>query len=144
MRERLFFVLIWSLIILVATCTNDAAAFLFDQKIGFSFNLTPDFTEFLRFDDIDFSYSFYAIQKTGHFLSFALLYVLVLIWLKKRETAFMVTAAFGLFTEILQLFFERDGRLFDAGIDILGILLAYIVCRMYADGKATVKNSYYP
>lgn len=142
MRERLLFVLIWSLIVLVATCTNDAAAFLYDQKIGFSFDLTPDFTEFLRFDDIDFSDSFYAIQKTGHFLSFALLYVLVLNWLKKREAALMATAAFALFTEVLQLFFERDGRLFDAGIDVLGILLAYSICRMGAADKASVKNSY--
>lgn len=142
MARKLLFVLIWSLTILVATCTNDAAAFLFDQEINFSFDLTPDFSELLRFDDIDFSDSFYAIQKTGHFLSFALLYVLVLNWLKKRETALRATAAFALFTEILQLFFERDGRLFDAGIDVLGILLAYGICRMAAAGKASVKNSY--
>ncbi|MBZ5200624.1 VanZ family protein [Planomicrobium chinense] len=142
MTRKLLFVLIWSLTILVATCTNDAAAFLFQQEINFSFDLTPEFSEFLRFDDIDFSDSFYAIQKIGHFLSFALLYVLVLNWLKKKETALMATAAFALFTEILQLFFERDGRMFDAGIDVLGILLAYSICRMAAAGKASVKNSY--
>nr|WP_316046769.1 hypothetical protein [Planococcus glaciei] len=43
MARKLLFVLIWSLTILVATCTNDAAAFLFDQEINFSFELTPDF-----------------------------------------------------------------------------------------------------
>lgn len=142
MSGRLFFVVVWSFVILVATCNNDAAAFLYDQKVGFSFDLTPDLFEFLSFDDIDFSDSFYIIQKTGHFLSFALLYVLVLHWLKKKEKAFMATTAFALFTEILQLFFERDGRLFDAGIDVLGILLAYSIYKMAAASKAPVKNSY--
>nr|WP_316046768.1 hypothetical protein [Planococcus glaciei] len=58
----------------------------------------------LRFDDIDFSDSFYAIQKTGHFLSFALLYVLVLNWLKKRETALRATVAFALLPKFCNCF----------------------------------------
>lgn len=142
MALRLSLVLLWSAVIIVATCTNDAEAFLFDQEINFSFDWTPEFVEFLRLDDIDFSDSFYAIQKTGHFLSFALLYVLVLNWLKKKEKSFLLTAAFALFTEVLQLYFERDGRLFDAGIDFLGILMAYSFYRWAAAGKEPVKDSY--
>ncbi|WKA57730.1 VanZ family protein [Planococcus shenhongbingii] len=143
MNTRLVIVLLWVLSIVIATCTSDARAFLFDQEVDFRFDLTPNFSELLRLDDISFSDSFYLTQKTGHFLSFALLYVLVLNWLKKSEVAFVITAAFAVFTEILQLFFERDGRFFDMGVDLLGILLAYSVLKIIANvDKAAAKDSY--
>ncbi|MGK7376299.1 VanZ family protein [Planococcus sp. 1R117A] len=143
MNIRLVLVLLWALVIIVATCTSDAWTFLFNQEVDFRFDLPPDFSELLRLDDISFSDSFYLIQKTGHILSFALLYVLILNWLKKRDAAFITSAAFAFFTEILQLFFERDGRLFDMGIDLLGIFLAYSILRHVANGKKTgVEDSY--
>lgn len=120
-------VFLWAAAIIVATCNNDAHAFLFDRIIDFSFNPSPDLADLLIFNDIDFTDSFYFIQKTGHFLSFALLYVLLFIWLRKRLWAASIAVAFAVLTEILQLYFERDGRLFDAFIDSLGVLLAILL-----------------
>ena len=39
--------------------------------------------------------------------------------------AFVLCGLFALFTEVLQLFFERSGRLSDVLIDIGGVYLAY-------------------
>lgn len=127
MDMKLFLIFLWAAIIIVATCNNDAHAFLFDQIIRFSFDASPNMADLLIVNDIDFADSFYSIQKTGHFLSFAVLYVLLFSWLKKRFQAVAIAIAFAIGTEILQLYFERDGRLFDVLIDTLGILLAFVI-----------------
>lgn len=120
------FVFLWAIIIIIATCNNDAHAFLFDQIIRFSFNASPNLTDLFIIDDIDFTDSFYFLQKTGHFISFALLYVLLFNWLKKHFLSVIIAVSFAIITEILQLYFMRDGRLFDAFIDTVGIFLAFI------------------
>lgn len=134
---RSFLVVLWAAIIILATCNSDAQAFLFDQVIYFSFNASPNLADLLIINDIDFTDSFYFIQKTGHFLSFALLYVLLFSWLKKHFSALVIAVGFAIVTEILQLYFERDGRLFDAFIDTLGILLAFMVINAVMNFKRT-------
>jgi len=64
-------------------------------------------------------------QKTGHALSFGILYLLMNQTLKERHVAFVLCSMFAFFTEFLQLFFERSGRLVDVLIDIAGIYVAY-------------------
>ncbi len=126
MSMNRIFVFLWAIIIIIATCNNDAHAFLFDQIIRFSFNASPNLTDLFIIDDIDFTDSFYFLQKTGHFISFALLYVLLFNWLKKHFLSVIIAVSFAIITEILQLYFMRDGRLFDAFIDTVGIFLAFI------------------
>ena len=135
MGMKPFLAFLWAAAIIVATCNNDAHAFLFDRIVGFSFNASPNLMDLLILNDIDFTDSFYLIQKTGHFLSFALLYVLLFSWLKKRLPAVAIAVVFAVLTEILQLYFERDGRLFDAFIDSLGILLAFILVNIVISFK---------
>lgn len=124
MRFKLMLALLWAAVIVVATCNNDAEAFLFDQEVQFSLTAAPEYSDLLILSDIDFTDDFYFLQKTGHFLSFALLFVLLYTALKSRKTAFYLSAAFALFTEVLQLYFERDGRLFDVLIDVAGAFFA--------------------
>lgn len=126
MSMNRIFVFLWAIIIIIATCNNDAHAFLYDQIIRFSFNASPNLTDLFIIDDIDFTDSFYFLQKTGHFISFALLYVLLFNWLKKHFLSVIIAVSFAIITEILQLYFMRDGRLFDAFIDTVGIFLAFI------------------
>lgn len=135
MGMKPFLVFVWAAVIIVATCNNDAHAFLFDRIVGFSFNASPNLADLLIINDIDFSDSFYTIQKTGHFLSFALLYVLLFSWLKKHLPAVVIAVGFAVLTEILQLYFERDGRLFDAFIDTLGIFLAFVLINIVISFK---------
>lgn len=135
MHLKPFLVLLWAIAIIIATCTSDAHAFLFDGVIDFSFNASPNLADLLIVDDIDYTDSFYSIQKTGHFLSFALLYALLFNWLKKLTISAIIAVGFAMLTEVLQLYFERDGRLFDVIIDILGILVAILLIKKVLDFK---------
>ncbi|MGI2327581.1 VanZ family protein [Planococcus sp. YIM B11945] len=122
--------LIWAVFILVATCNSDAAAFLYEQTVNFNVNPRPNFSNLFILYDIDFGDNFYLIQKIGHTLAFGILYALVFGWLKNLNKALLVCGLFALFTEVVQLYFERSGRLFDVGVDFVGILLAYSLCRL--------------
>ncbi|WP_019412683.1 VanZ family protein [Paenisporosarcina sp. TG20] len=120
---------LWSLFIVIAACTSDAYIFMFDQVVKFSFITDPTFSDLLITSDINPSNEFYLIQKTGHIISFGILYILHLLWMKRAGIAFISTCIFAAFSEVLQLYFNRNGRLFDVGIDIFGILLTFIICK---------------
>ncbi|MFJ8064736.1 VanZ family protein [Psychrobacillus sp. NPDC096426] len=119
--------ILWSAWILVATTTSDAYIFLCDQVVQFSFEPSPNFLDLFITSDIELKSQFYIIQKTGHMLTFALLYTLYLLWWKRFSFALIVTGVFAAFTEVLQLYFNRNGRLFDVGIDFFGIMVSYFV-----------------
>lgn len=116
---------------MIAACTSDAYIFMFEQVVKFSFNTDPTFSDLLITSDINPSNEFYLIQKTGHIIAFGILYILHLLWMKKAETAFISTCLVATFSEILQLYFNRNGRLFDVGIDIFGILLAFMLSKLF-------------
>ncbi|SER69181.1 VanZ family protein [Psychrobacillus sp. OK032] len=122
--------ILWSAWILVATTTSDAYIFLYDQIVQFSFEPSPNYLDLLITSDIELSSQFYILQKTGHMLTFALLYTLYFRWWKRVGFALFVTSGFAVFTEILQLYFNRNGRFVDVGIDFLGIMIAYFVSVM--------------
>ncbi|TQR10148.1 VanZ family protein [Psychrobacillus soli] len=119
--------ILWSAWILVATTTSDPYIFLYDQVVQFSFEPSPNYLDLLITSDIALTSEFYIIQKTGHMLTFALLYTLYFRWWKRKGFALLVTGVYAAFTEILQLYFNRNGRLFDVGIDFLGIMVAFFV-----------------
>jgi hypothetical protein len=125
-----YLLFIWCAFILVAGCTYDAHAFLYDQVIGFNFEVAPNFHDLLITNDIHLTKEFYVIQKMGHIFAFAVLYFLLLSWIKRNVTAFILCGMFALYTEILQLYFSRNGRIFDVGVDLLGILLSYLMCKI--------------
>ncbi|TWT27858.1 VanZ family protein [Planomicrobium sp. CPCC 101110] len=133
-------VISWIALIVIATCTTDARAFLFDQTINYDFEPHPVFSELLITNDIDFYDDFYLLQKIGHFTSFGILYVFILVWLKRKQPAFILCAIFGFFTEVLQLYFNRNGRLFDAFIDLLGVSFAFAICHLIKSLKRTAPS----
>ncbi|WP_159438419.1 VanZ family protein [Edaphobacillus lindanitolerans] len=118
------YTLLWTALIVISTCTSDPHAFLYERTVNFHFESAPNVHDLLIMDDIKLNSTFYLIQKIGHFLSFGILYGLLLAWIKRPGKAFVLSGLFALFTEVLQLFFRRNGRLFDVGIDLLGIFLA--------------------
>ena len=97
-------VFIWAFIILVAGCTSDAHAFLYNQVIHFHVELAPNFRDLLITNDIHFIKEFYVIQKIGHIVAFGILYFFLLHWIKRQVSAFILCGSFALYTEILQLF----------------------------------------
>ena len=70
-----------------------------------------------------------SIQKAGHVLSFGVLFVLHIHWKKKLGTAIVLTVICAAFSEILQL--QRSGRLFDIGVNMIGIGFAYCFASQY-------------
>lgn len=128
LRFKLLFVVLWAAGVLVVMCTRDARAFVYDQTLNYVLDFSPDFSELLMTSDIGLTDGFYLLQKTGHMLSFGILYLLVFNWLNNKKSAFFVCALFALSSEVIQLFFQRNGRLFDVGVDLIGIFLAYGLC----------------
>lgn len=136
MRNKfLFAAVLWAASILVVMCTNDAEAFLYEQTLNYEVDFYPDYSDFFIFSDVDLTDAFYLFQKTGHLLSFGLLYILVFGWLRSHYKSFGICMLFALFSEVIQLFFQRNGRLFDVGVDLIGILLAYLILRQFQKNK---------
>lgn len=61
------------------------------------------------------------LRKVGHFVSFGALAVLLAPRSGSRRASFAVAVSYAVVTELLQLHFHRDGRLFDIVIDTAGI-----------------------
>ncbi len=118
--------------ILVATCTSDPHAFLYNQVVSFKINPSPVFADLFIIGDIPLTSGFYLIQKTAHVLGFGVLYILLLRGFNNMKIAFVVSGSYALLTEVLQLYFSRSGRLFDVGIDLVGIYLAYLLCNSFS------------
>lgn len=135
-----YLLFVWAVIMLVAGCTSDAHAFLYDQVIGFNFEVAPNFLDLLITNDIHLKKEFYIIQKIGHIFAFGVLYFLMLSWIKRNGTAFILCGMFALYTEILQLYFSRNGRIFDVGVDLVGILLSFLLCKIISSKSNTNKG----
>lgn len=56
----------------------------------------------------------------------------VLFYRRSKSTvlSILVSIAFALLTELLQLYFGRDGRLYDVAIDSAGVLLGAMVVQI--------------
>lgn len=127
-----FLLFIWTIFVLVAGCTSDAHAFLYHQFIHFQLNVSPNYQDLFITSDIHFTKKFYLIQKIGHVFAFGLFYYLLLKTFKKSGNSLIWSSLFAVFTEILQLYFNRNGRIFDMGIDFIGIICAYLLCKAFA------------
>ena len=124
MKAKYIPAILWALCILVATNNYNFTA-LFVNDIDFNFRLFPDLSDLFITSDIHLDSKLYVFQKTGHALSFGILYLLLNKALKEPRVTIVLCSLFALFTEFLQLFFERSGRLLDAVIDTAGIYAAY-------------------
>ncbi|WP_397376225.1 VanZ family protein [Paenibacillus sp. sptzw28] len=116
--------------IFVCTCTVSFTLLLRNHFIYFVFTPHPNWRELLIFHFSDFRDNIYLIQKIGHFSGFFIL-ALILSNFGRYKPGIYVSISYGIFTEILQLFFLRDGRIADMFIDSFGILLAYGLCRLF-------------
>jgi len=113
--------------ILIATCTSDPHAFLYQQVVSFKVDSSPVFTDLFIVGDIPWTSSFYLIQKASHIIGFGVLFIMLQRQFNNIKTAFVISGLFALLTEVLQLYFSRSGRLFDVGIDLVGIFFAFIL-----------------
>ncbi|MHA6261439.1 VanZ family protein [Sporosarcina sp. CAU 1771] len=118
----------WTVFIVIAAFTSNAHAFLYDQVVSFRFVQNPSLSDMFIIHDFSLS-KFFLIQKIGHMVSFGVLWILVFQWVRKVKITVILCTLFALSTEVCQLFFGRNGRLYDVGIDFVGIVVAYGIWR---------------
>ncbi|MGG4042738.1 VanZ family protein [Bacillus smithii] len=126
---KFFAVILWGLFLGIHTWTENLEALLRFQTIKFEWHSSPDFLQFFNFYDIQLIHPYWFWIKLGHFTGFAIMDVLLYIWLKDHKQSILISVAFAFTTEILQLFFGRDGRLYDLLIDSFGVLTVYYLLK---------------
>lgn len=130
-NDKLILVIIWGVILGINTWTTNLEALLHLQSISFKWISSPYFLSFFYLDDISQIHTHFIMVKLGHFLGFAVLDLLLFNWKKNHKWSLIISILFALLTEILQLFFGRDGRLYDLIIDSLGALSIYFLLKCY-------------
>ncbi|WP_186445522.1 VanZ family protein [Paenibacillus cremeus] len=123
---RYFAVIGWAVILGVLTCDLSLNGLFYRQAIHFSINPHPDFFELFKLD-LRFVHSHWTIIKLGHFIGFAIMDALLWNMTRKRGASALLSIAFAVSTEILQLYFNRDGRIYDMLIDSAGVLASYYI-----------------
>ncbi|UQZ33138.1 hypothetical protein C2I18_05935 [Paenibacillus sp. PK3_47] len=122
---KVVLVLIWGFILFVFTCAGDSGFWSAGDLPYFHWKGTPDFHKMLL-TDLKLTPG-YIIRKIGHFSGFAILAGLILHMSKKVSVSLVLSVGYAIFTEVLQLYFGRDGRLYDVGIDSAGVLFGLLL-----------------
>jgi VanZ family protein len=120
---RSLFIFLWCVAILVFTCTSSFHDLIQLGVLRFRWVSHPVFTDFLSPLPYELSKEF-LLQKVGHILVFQVLTILLFMKFKSHLMILAMGASFAALTEILQLYFNRGGRAFDIGFDLIGILVA--------------------
>ena len=110
--------------------THDIHGALFSEHFHFDVNPHPQFVDLFIFNDIILSPVWW-VAKLSHFFGFAIFDGLLILLVRNKHITFGVSVAFAIFTEVIQLYFYRDGRLYDIIIDSFGAYLMYTVISKY-------------
>ncbi|MGG1246317.1 VanZ family protein [Bacillus spizizenii] len=122
----------WILFILLSVCTESFSGMIVSRTVAFHFQPYPDLSPFLDIDFTELTVPVALIQKIGHvFCFFVLTYLLLKQWGSIKSSA-AGSFAFAFFTEVLQLFFSRNGCIRDVLINTIGIVL---FCGLYVLAK---------
>ncbi|AJY73472.1 VanZ family protein [Paenibacillus beijingensis] len=127
LKTRILLAMSWTSILFIFTCTVSLSMLLKHQYIHFNFNPDPHFRQFFRLMDINKIHDEWIVVKLGHFIGFAIMDVLLFNMVRRKNTALLLSILFAIVTEIFQLYFHRDGRLYDVLIDSSGALISYLL-----------------
>ncbi|EIT84297.1 integral inner membrane protein [Fictibacillus macauensis ZFHKF-1] len=128
-------VVIWVMILGLQTFMYDLEAFFAYHTIDFTWDWTPDYRTFFHMKDVMSIHDQVLVVKMGHFFGFGMLDLLLYLWLQKHKHSLLFSLSFAIFTEVLQLYFGRDGRLYDVLIDSAGIALLYVFVKVVEKNK---------
>lgn len=117
---RLFLAIVWAGAIFALTCASDSGFWQKNEAPRFHWTKAPDYSELTLFKP-EIGNKQWMLRKVGHFVSFGALAVLLVLGSGSRRAGFAVAVSYAVLTELLQLHFHRDGRLFDIAIDTAGI-----------------------
>ncbi|KXZ20628.1 hypothetical protein AXI59_14470 [Bacillus nakamurai] len=122
----------WLIFLLISTLTESFHDMAVSQTVAFRFTPHPDAAGFFSVDLAELAIPEAAVQKLGHAFSF---FVLAYLFFRQRrhvKRAVLGALAFAFLTEIVQLYFGRNGALRDVLIDSIGIAAFYF---LYAAAK---------
>jgi VanZ family protein len=117
---------IWGVLIFIFTCTVRIEDIYENFTVMFHFDPDPSLDELLFSLPKEVGADF-ILRKIGHGLCFFIFTLLLARVLKKKWSVFIISFIYASLTEVFQLFFNRDGRLFDIGFDTIGIIFAIIL-----------------
>jgi hypothetical protein len=127
---RSLFIFIWCTAILIFTCTSSFHDLIQLGVVKFRWDGQPTFSDFLSPLPYDLSKGF-LLQKLGHIIAFQVLTILLLMKFRTHMMTLAMVVSFAALTEFLQLYFNRGGRAFDIGFDLIGILLTLAVASLF-------------
>ena len=122
---------VWSILLFVGTSTASFDDLLAYHQVRFTFDSDPDWSEFLLVTNI-FATQSMLQQNLGHFFGFFILGFILTLGSRSRNGLYL-SVGFAVLTEILQMYFTRDGRLIDVFIDSAGIAAAFAATRILLD-----------
>jgi VanZ family protein len=131
MGIRLLLVIVWGLLLVVLTCTISLKLLYYYQVVHFSFNPHPKWSKFYTMADITKVHKDWVIVKIGHYVGFGIMDLLLYNLFRKHSYAVVISFLLALATEIIQMYFQRDGRLYDLIIDTLGIATSFILIKLF-------------
>lgn len=135
---RMFWVMAWAVVLFVFTCAANSSFWATGDLPIFHWTHSPDYHELLRMD-LKATYGF-IFRKIGHFSCFGFLAVLIYYRNKSVSKSIMYAIAYAVLTEFLQLYFARDGRIYDMFIDSAGIVVAAILVQLTRVWKMSVSG----
>jgi VanZ family protein len=118
--------IIWVGIIFLFTCSESMEQLLQQGVISFTWSKHPNMTEFWYPLPTTLDATFIS-RKLGHALSFFILSILVFLLFLSKKKMLAISLFYAVTTEVLQLFFQRGGRMFDIGFDGMGVVVALII-----------------
>jgi len=127
---RSLFIFIWCTAILIFTSTSSFHDLIQLGVVKFRWDGQPTFSDFLSPLPYDLSKGF-LLQKLGHIIAFQVLTILLLMKFRTHMMILAMVVSFAALTEFLQLYFNRGGRAFDIGFDLIGILLTLAVASLF-------------
>ncbi|MFB9326962.1 VanZ family protein [Paenibacillus aurantiacus] len=135
---RMLAIVLWCGVLFVGTCTVSVSLLMSDFYVHFDFTSHAHLTDLFKLDIMPES-NLYVIQKIGHITGF---FILSLLLTKggKQPSGLIWAVLYALLTELLQPFFNRDGRLIDVLIDSIGIFGAYVLCRALRSRRAAQRR----
>jgi VanZ family protein len=121
----------------IALFTRDLHAFLYNDEISFLFNPNPNLSDL--FTDSFHDTPFYYLAKSGHIFMFTVLVLLLYSHCRRLVITILVGIFLAIGSEVLQLFFNRTGRVLDMFIDGIGIMLGVVLLVVYFSVRGTVR-----
>ncbi|MHC8661164.1 VanZ family protein [Bacillus amyloliquefaciens] len=131
----------WLVFVFISALTESFHDMIVTQTVAFRFTPHPDVSGFFVFDLAELAIPEAAIQKLGHAFSF---FVLTYLFFRERRSmkrAVLYALAAAFLTEIVQLFFGRNGCLRDVLIDGLGTAAFCALQRKKLTAKHTKTGS---